>query len=97
MIVGVNHKPLLGVLNDKTLDSIDNPRLMKLKEKTDGWLFQIIHIPGRKLGAPVTINSITLEEDDETSTCKEVRQAFFGYIWYFSSPDYDLNLSCLGM
>ena len=37
LIIGVNHKPLLGVLNDKSLESIDNPRLMKLKEKTLGW------------------------------------------------------------
>ena len=103
LIVGVDHKPLLGVLNDKSLESIDNPRLMKLKEKTLGWRFQIIHIPGRKLGAPdafsrspVAINSISLEEDDETPTCKEVRQAFFGYIRCHdpeAAPDYDLDVS----
>ena len=52
LLVGVDHKPLLGVLNDKSLENIDNPRLMRLKEKTLGWRFQIIHIPGRKLGAP---------------------------------------------
>ena len=69
LIVCVDHKPLLGVLNDKSLESIDNPRLMKLKEKTLGWRFQIIHIPGRKLGAPdafsrlpVAVNAINIEE-----------------------------------
>ena len=103
LIVGVDHKPLLGVLNDKSLESIDNPRLMKLKEKTLGWRFQIVHIPGRKLGAPdafsrspAAINSITVEEDDEAPTCREVRQAFFGYIRCHDldgAPDYNLDVS----
>ena len=79
LIIGVDHKPLLGVLNDKSLESIDNPRLMRLKEKTLGWRFQIIHIPGRKLGAPdafsrspAGIHSISWEENEDTPTCKEV-------------------------
>ena len=57
---------------------------MKLKEKTLGWRFQIIHIPGRKLGAPgpfsrspVAVNSISMEDEEETLTCKEIRQYFF--------------------
>ena len=103
LIIGVDHKPLLGVLNDKSLESIDNPRLMKLKEKTLGWRFQIIHIPGRKLGAPdafsrspAGIHSISWEEYEETPTCKEVRQSFFGYIRCQdpeAAPDYDLDVS----
>ena len=52
LVVGVDHKPLLGVLNNKSLESIENPRLMRLKQKTLGWRFQIVHIPGRKLGGP---------------------------------------------
>jgi hypothetical protein len=52
LVVGVDHKPLLGVLNEKCLEKIDNPRLRKLKEKTLGWRFSIVHIPGRQLGGP---------------------------------------------
>ena len=77
LIIGVDHKPLLGVLNNKSLESIDNPRLMKLKEKTLGWRFQIVHIPGRKLGAPdafsrspVAVNAINIENEEESFTCK---------------------------
>ena len=40
------------MLNDRCLDSIDNPRLIRLKEKTLGWRFRIINIQGRKLCGP---------------------------------------------
>ena len=48
-MIGTDHKPLLGVLNDKSMESIENPRLIRLKEKTLGWRFQIIDIPGKRL------------------------------------------------
>ena len=34
LYVSTDHKPLLGLLENTDLDSIDNPRLVKLKEKT---------------------------------------------------------------
>ena len=52
LLVCTDHKPLLGVLNDREMSSMDSPRLMRLKEKTLGWRFRIIHIPGRKLCGP---------------------------------------------
>ena len=42
----VDHRPLLGVLNDRSLDSIENPRLLKLKEKTLLFDFKIVHVSG---------------------------------------------------
>ena len=52
LIVGTDHKPLLGILNNKELDKIDNPRLFRLKVKTLPWKFSIIHIPGKLHGGP---------------------------------------------
>ena len=46
-ILGVDHKPLLGILNDKEMDQIDNRRLARLKEKTLKFNFTMVHIPGR--------------------------------------------------
>ena len=46
LILAVDHQPLKGVLNDRSLDSLDNPRLLKLKERTLPYAFQIIHVPG---------------------------------------------------
>ena len=48
LVIAVDHKPLLGILNDKSLDTIDNTRLVKLKEKTMGFRFNIVHVPGVK-------------------------------------------------
>ena len=55
-MIGTDHKPLLGVLNDRSMDSLDNPRLIRLKEKTLGSRFKIIHIPGRKLCGPDSLS-----------------------------------------
>ena len=47
LIVVVDHKPLVGLLNDKTLDDLANTRLFKLKEKTMPWKFTVIYRPGK--------------------------------------------------
>ena len=49
LTVCVDHKPLLGVLGDTELEKIDNTRLEKLKEKTLGWRFRIVHTPGKSM------------------------------------------------
>ncbi|VDI63635.1 Hypothetical predicted protein [Mytilus galloprovincialis] len=48
LLVATDHKPLLQILNDRSLTDIDNRRLLNLKEKTVGYRFTIIHVPGRK-------------------------------------------------
>jgi hypothetical protein len=52
LVIATDHKPLLGVLNDKALEGIDNPRLVCLKEKTLGWRFNIVHIQGKRVEGP---------------------------------------------
>ena len=47
LILATDHKPLLGVLNDRSLADMDNKRLLLLKEKTLEFKFEIIHVPGR--------------------------------------------------
>ena len=41
LTVAVDHKPLLGILNDKSLADIENPRLLMLKEKTLWFTFDV--------------------------------------------------------
>ena len=50
LYVGTDHKPLLGLLGDTAIEKIDNPWLVRLKEKTLGWHFQMLYIPGKLLG-----------------------------------------------
>jgi hypothetical protein len=37
LFVATDHKPLLGIFNDRALDTIENPRIQKFKERTLGW------------------------------------------------------------
>ena len=36
LLISVDHKPLLGLLNDRSLADIQNPRLLSLKERHSG-------------------------------------------------------------
>lgn len=46
LTLAVDHRPLLGILNDRALDTIENPRLLKLKEKTLPYTFRVTYVPG---------------------------------------------------
>ena len=35
LVVGTDHKPLLGVLNERSFESIINPRMQRRKEKNN--------------------------------------------------------------
>ena len=48
LTIAVDHKPLLKLFGDRSLEDIPNPRLRNLKEKTLRYRFQMIHIPGIK-------------------------------------------------
>ena len=52
LVVATDHKPLLGVLNNRHLGDIKNERLLSLKEKTLPYRFSVFHIPGQKQKAP---------------------------------------------
>ena len=48
LTVATDHKPLVGILNDRALTEISNRRLLNLKEKTLSYDFKIIHVSGKK-------------------------------------------------
>ena len=48
LIIATDHKPLLQILNDRSLTDITNRRLLNLKEKTLGYRFTVVHVPDRK-------------------------------------------------
>jgi len=50
--IQTDHRPLVKLFGDRTLDEIDNRRLINLKEKTMAWRFEIHHVPGRSIPAP---------------------------------------------
>ena len=48
LVIAVDHKPLLKIFGDRSLDQISNPRLRNPKEKTLRYHFRMVHIPGAK-------------------------------------------------
>ena len=48
LTVAVDHKPLLKIFGDRSLENISNPHLMNLKEKLLRYHFKMIHVPGLK-------------------------------------------------
>ena len=58
LIVCTDHNPLVPVMSTKALENIDNPRLMRLVQKTLSWRFLIIHIPVKLLAGPDTLSRI---------------------------------------
>ena len=43
----MDHKPLVGILCDRALDTIANLRIVSIKERTLWWNFQILYVEGR--------------------------------------------------
>ena len=48
LTIAVDHKPLLKIFGDRSLNDIPNNRLRNLKEKTLRYKFDMIHVPGVK-------------------------------------------------
>ena len=47
LIIVTDHKPLVKIFGDRTLDEITNTRLFRLKQRTLPWYFRIAHLPGK--------------------------------------------------
>ena len=47
LTIATDHKPLLHILNNRSLGDIENKRIMNLKEKTLDFKFGIVHVPGK--------------------------------------------------
>ena len=47
LLVVTDHKPLVKILGDRTLDEITNSRIFRLKQRTMPWYFEVAHLPGK--------------------------------------------------
>jgi transposase InsO family protein len=52
LIISTDHQPLLGILNNKPLEKIHNPRIIRLKEKTLPYTFSVKYNQGKWHRAP---------------------------------------------
>ena len=44
--------PLLNIFNNRALETIHNPRLSQLKQKTFRYSFKVVHVPGKSNRGP---------------------------------------------
>ena len=56
LIICTDHKPLLGIFNDRALSDIRNSHIQSLKEKTLPYRFSIKHCPGKWHRGPDAIS-----------------------------------------
>ena len=56
LTIAVDHKPLLKIFGNRSLDEIPNTRLRNLKEKTLRYRFRITYVPGAKQKAADAIS-----------------------------------------
>ena len=47
LLIVTDHKPLVKILGDRTLDEISNTRIFRIKQRTLPWSFDIVHLPGK--------------------------------------------------
>ena len=80
LILAVDHKPLTNILNNRYLDTIHNPRLRRLKEKTLPFKYEIKYVPGgsnaMKVSDALSRNAIEIENDSEFREVEEAAKAF---------------------
>ena len=65
LIVAVDHKPLLKIFSDRSLEDIHNTRLLNLKEKTLPFRFNIMHVPGVRHKAADAVSRHPIGESNE--------------------------------
>ena len=66
LVVVTDHKPLVQLFQDRTLDQITNSRLFSLKQATLPWKFQVIHRAGKEnCFADATSRNPAYSDNDE--------------------------------
>ena len=51
LIIATDHKPLVKIFGDRALDEITNERILRLKQRTLRWCFQVVHVSGKNIPA----------------------------------------------
>ena len=90
LLVVTDHKPLVKLLGDRTLDEIDNPRLFSMKQRTLRWRFDIMHMPGKGnhfADATSRHPSPTDDDDDESYTDTDILSTI---MWEEEDEDCDV-------
>ncbi len=73
LVVVNDHKPLVKIFGDRTLDEITNSRLFRLKQRTLPWRFDIKHLPGKSnLAADATSRHPSPYNEVNSASCRSL-------------------------
>ena len=73
LVVVTDHKPLVKIFGDRTLDEITNSRLFRLKQRTLPWRFDIKHLPGKSnLAADATSRHPSPSNEVNSASCRSL-------------------------
>ena len=77
LIVVTDHKPLVKIFGDRTLDEISNTRLFRLKQRSLPWHFRVAYLPGNTNAAADAAsrypNPASIEALSSFDMCEESR------------------------
>ena len=93
LVIAVDHKPLLKIFGDRSLDHISNPRLRNLKEKTLRYHFRMVHIPGAKNKASDAISRHPT--GDPIPPKMQLADDIFHIFHFTSSPELNIPLQLI--
>ena len=68
LLVATDHKPLIKLFGDRTLDEISNTRLFRLKQRALPWSFEVQHVPGKQNPFADAASRYPTNNDDEEDT-----------------------------
>ena len=111
LVLATDHKPLTKILNDRELDTIENPRLLRMKEKTLRFNFDIVHVTGKLNQAPDAFSRYPrkpeegeLEDnhqtEDDTSTAFALHQSSSlpsSITWNRVNSEAAADVECVGL
>ena len=73
LVVVTDHKPLVKILGDRTLDEITNSRLFRLKQRVLPWRFEVKYLPGKSnLAADATSRHPSLSGNANSSNLPDI-------------------------
>ena len=88
LYIATDHKPLVGIMNQQNLNTTENPRPQRIKERTMWWKFELIYTPGdSQKGADVISRSkspVTLNNHDNSPDNEQTPYAI-NFLWLSQS------------
>ena len=72
LLVSTDHKPLVKLFGDRTLDEIANMSLFRLKQRSLLWRFSIQHRPGKLNIAPDAMSRHPVRNEDTSEAVQEI-------------------------